>query len=82
MRMRNGDRGNSPKRVDETDRVRIDKAYAVPEDIAVGGSNQQRPLSNGKSGHRLDAPNSFAFLKQCVPVCLLQFLERGPLLSL
>lgn len=80
--MRDRYRGNSAKRIDQRDRVRIDKANAVPKDIPFTCAHQQRPLSDSKIGYRLNTPNSFAFLKKCVPVGLLQFLQRDPLLAL
>jgi hypothetical protein len=72
----------SAKRVDQSDRVWVDEANAVPKDIPCTSLYQQRPLPDSKVGYRLYTPHSFAFLKECVPVRLLQFLQRDPLLPL
>ena len=82
MRMGDSYGVDSAERLDQRNRVRIDQAHTVPQNVSFFRSYKQRPLAYPEVGYGGDAPNPLPFLKQPIAMRPPQLLQSDPLLPL
>jgi len=67
---------------DHFDEAVINQRYAVPQDVAIGVCDQQRPLADGKRRFHADPVEAQFLQSDGILMRLPQIIERRPLLTL
>src|SRR5215204_3948514 len=78
--MRDGDRRNTAQGLHRSDAPIVDEADAIPQNVAGGGTNVERPLGDRELRLRPYADELRPFHIKLILVSSLHLLQRGPLL--
>jgi hypothetical protein len=68
MRVGDGNRGNTTQSLNPGDRIWVDEANAVPENVAGAGLNQESALTDAELGFGANSPNTWALRIERVAV--------------
>ena len=68
MRVGDGNRGNTTQSLNPGDRIVIDEADAVPQNIAGAMLDQESTLADGELGFGANSPNTWALRIERVAV--------------
>jgi len=81
MRMRNCDRPDPAEGLNDLDGCPIEKAEAVPKNIALGHDDQKRSLPDGELRGRRDSKQTRRYFSEGVEMSRRELLCRDPLLA-
>jgi DNA-directed RNA polymerase sigma subunit (sigma70/sigma32) len=79
--VRDGDRGDAAKTVEEIDRRLVDEAHTIPQDIAIGRLDKQCALTDRELGRHADAEQARLQALETVAMRPLKLFNRRPALA-